>query len=149
MFLFWQERIRHLLDTMVEEVNDHKTSKEASSNKRKRDEELTAAGLEHRDNVARAMIGGEDIAIGGDPAFLSPSGFVERRSLSSSPIGSDSKNAEIRRGGSQSKKTKVVNQLLESGGARSKLEAERLSFEMEKFGETRTTRSARRTTAEA
>ena len=128
---------------MLQEVQDHRSVKESSAAKRKRDEDLTAAGLRHRDKVARAMIGGEDMHIGGDSVKLSANGEVVEEQASSRPAESisgtgllsptpfdhDMAHRGVRK---PSKHMQIIHSLMQAD-SHSELEAKRLNFEMERF----------------
>jgi hypothetical protein len=67
---------------MLEERRDFELGKETALKKRKRDEELRNAGLQHRRNVAMAIREGRLFEIGGPSAVLSPDGSVDLDGIS-------------------------------------------------------------------
>lgn len=135
------ERVRQKKDVMLGARKDCLLAKEHSSNaKRKRELDLFDQGKVLRDNLARGIIGGEEIQLGSRPALHADGSIGEAVANSSggagsanllSPHGSDGGFKRRRRNNRQQD---AISEILSSNtNPRYKIEKQRLDFESEKF----------------
>jgi hypothetical protein len=120
-----QMRIRDRLVAMVSEIRDDTVERER---KRRREEALVAAGLEQRENAARAFIDGASSRVGGARVHLGSDGQIHESDEESSA----DRVERPRRRRKKPKMEAVLGRLLDTTSARI-AESERLEFEKMKF----------------
>lgn len=139
----FQDRIRQLLDILVEERCDFDANKESSAEKKKREAELVAQGRASRDRVAVGIVAGERVCIGGDRVQLQSDGTVGNSkeahpdailspntpSLPSSSLANDDVGEPRSKRRRNNRQSDAIDALLGSGG---NIQVQRLDFEKER-----------------
>ncbi|EGZ16380.1 hypothetical protein PHYSODRAFT_302629 [Phytophthora sojae] len=126
-----EERIREKLNLMVEERRDFVEMAEATTEKRKREEMLRQAGLRHRENVARSVIGDRITELGGRQQRLSSDGVIE--DVPGEEADNDQGGRTQRQRRTPRHQQRIENMLEEDLSSRTDLESPQLALEEKRF----------------